>query len=68
MGEAVEETSATLARLESSLDLLHGVVAGMDTAQQQMRAQLEHQAAAIGASSAKHDDTARILQALLGKL
>jgi hypothetical protein len=44
MGEAVEETSATLARLESSLDLLHGVVTRVDTTQQQMRAQLEHQA------------------------
>jgi hypothetical protein len=37
MGEAAEETSATLARLQSSLDLLRGVVAGVDTAQQQMR-------------------------------
>jgi hypothetical protein len=51
-----------------SLDLLHGVVAGVDTTQQQMRAQLDHQAEAIAASTTKHDDTARILQALLAKL
>jgi hypothetical protein len=51
MGEATAQTAATLAQIQSSLDLLHGVVAGVDTAQQQMRAQLEHQAAAISASS-----------------
>jgi hypothetical protein len=33
MGDAGEETSATLARLQSNLDLLHFVVAGVDTAQ-----------------------------------
>jgi hypothetical protein len=38
MGEAVEETAATLLRLQSSLDLLHGVVSNIDTSQQQMRA------------------------------
>jgi hypothetical protein len=68
MGTATDETRATLDQLQASLDLLHGVVAGVDTAQQQMRAQLEHQAAAIEASSTKHDDTTRILQALMTKL
>lgn len=68
MGEAAAQTAATLAQLQSSLDILHGVVAGVDTAQQQMRAQLDHQAEAIAASSSKHDDTARILQGLLAKL
>jgi hypothetical protein len=68
MGEAVDETCATLDRLQSSRYLLHGVVAGVDTAQQQMRVQLEHQAVAIDASSTKHDDTTHILQALLAKL
>lgn len=68
MGEVADETRATLDKLQSSLDLLHGVVTGVDTAQQQMRAQLEHQAAAIESSATKHDDTARILQALLTKL
>ncbi|KAK1693348.1 hypothetical protein QYE76_010045 [Lolium multiflorum] len=68
MGEAAEETRTTLDRLQSSLDLLHGVVAGIDTTQKQMRVQQEHQAAAIDASAAKHDDTARILQSLLIKL
>jgi hypothetical protein len=33
-----------------------------------MRAQLEHQVEAINGSFAKHDDPARILQALLAKL
>jgi hypothetical protein len=68
MGEAAEETRTTLDRLQSSLDLLHGVVARIDTTQKQMRVQQEHQAAAIDASAAKHDDTARILQSLLIKL
>jgi hypothetical protein len=34
MGEAVNQTAATLAQLQSSLDLLHGVVANIDTVQQ----------------------------------
>ncbi|KAK1606952.1 hypothetical protein QYE76_030625 [Lolium multiflorum] len=68
MGEAAEETRTTLDRLQSSLDLLHDVVAGIDTTQKQMRVQQEHQAAAIDASATKHDDTARILQSLLLKL
>lgn len=68
MGEAADQTAATLERLQSSLDLLHGVVANVDTAQQQMRAQLEHQAAAIADGSTKHDKTARILESLLEKL
>jgi hypothetical protein len=68
MGEAAEETRATLDRLQSSLDLLRGVVTGIDTTQKQMRAQQEIQAAAIESGADKHDDTARILQALLVKL
>lgn len=68
MGEVAEETRAMLDRLQSSLDLLHGVVAGIDTTQKQMRAQQEIQAAAIESGATKHDDTARILQSLLTKL
>lgn len=68
MGEAAEETRATLDRLQSSLDLLRGMVAGIDTTQKRMRAQQEIQAAAIESGAAKHDDTARILEALLVKL
>jgi hypothetical protein len=68
MGEAVEQTSTTLLRIQSSLDLLHGTVANIDMAQQHMRAQMEHQAAAIADSSTKHNDTARILSALADKL
>jgi hypothetical protein len=68
MGEAVEETGATLLRIQSSLDLLHGVVANIDTEQKQMRAQLDHQAAAIADSNNKHDDTTRILAGLMDKL
>lgn len=68
MGEVADATSAALKQLQTSLDLLHGVVAGVDTAQQQMRAQLDHQAAAISDSATKHDDTARILQSLMAKL
>jgi hypothetical protein len=64
MGDSAAETTAAIDKLQKSLDLLHGVVAGVDTAQQQMRAQLDHQAEAIAASNVKHDDTARILQAL----
>jgi hypothetical protein len=67
MGEAAA-TAETLKQLQSSPDLLHGVVAGVDTAQQQMRAQLDHQAAAIESSATKHDDTTRILQALMAQL
>jgi hypothetical protein len=33
-----------------------------------MRAQLDHQAAVIEVGATKHNETARILQALLGKL
>lgn len=40
----------------------------VDTAQQQMRAQLEHQATAIADGSRKHDETAQILLALSNKL
>jgi hypothetical protein len=68
MGEVADATSAVLKQLQTSLDLLHGVVAGVDTTQQQMRAQLDHQAAAISDSATKHDDTTRILQALMAKL
>jgi hypothetical protein len=57
MGEVAEETGATLLRIQSSLDLLHGVVADIDTEQKQMRAQLDHQAAAIEDSNSKHGDT-----------
>jgi hypothetical protein len=66
MGEAVDQTDASPLQIQSSLDLLHGMVANIDTAQQQqqMRAQLEHQAAAISNGATKHDDTARILVAL----
>jgi hypothetical protein len=68
MGDSAAQTAESIDKLQKSLDLLHGVVAGVDTAQQQMRAQLDHQAEAIAASTTKHDDTARILQALLAKL
>jgi hypothetical protein len=57
MGEAAEETITTLLRIQSSLDLLHGIVANIDTEQKQMRAQLALQAAAIENSSSKHGDT-----------
>jgi hypothetical protein len=67
-GDSATQTAESIDKLQKSLDLLHGVVAGVDTAQQQMRAQLDHQAEAIAASTTKHDDTARILQALLAKL
>jgi hypothetical protein len=33
MGEVAEEMSATLLRIQSSLDLLHGVIANIDTKQ-----------------------------------
>src|SRR4051812_20700245 len=68
MGEAANQTEATLAQIQSSLDLLHGCVANIDTNQQQLRTQVDHQAAAIADSSIKHDDTARVLAALVAKL
>ncbi|KAK1678256.1 hypothetical protein QYE76_039104 [Lolium multiflorum] len=68
MGEKADETSATLKQLQASLDLLHGVVAGVDTQQQQLRAQLDLQATAIADSAVKHDDTAKILHALMVRL
>lgn len=68
MSEAANQTEAKLAQIQSSLDLLHGCVANIDTNQQQLRAQVDHQAAAIADSSIKHDDTARILSALAAKL
>nr|XP_051205517.1 uncharacterized protein LOC127319579 [Lolium perenne] len=68
MGEATAATAETLKQLQSSLDLLHGLVAGVDTAQQQMQAQLDHQAAVIESSATKHDDTTRILHALMAQL
>jgi hypothetical protein len=68
MGEVAEETGATLLRIQSSLDLLHGVIANIDTEQKQMRAQLDHQAAAIEDGNNKHGDTTRILAVLMDKL
>jgi hypothetical protein len=66
MGEVAEETSVTLLRIQSSLDLLHGVIANIDT--KQMRTQLELQAAAIEDTASKHGDTTRILAVLMEKL
>lgn len=57
-----------LARLQASLDILHGVVAGVDSTQQQMRVQQELQAAAIADGAIKHADTALILRAIMDKL
>jgi argininosuccinate lyase len=54
MGEVVEQICATLIQIQSSLDLLHGVVANIDMAQQHMRAQMNHQAVAIADGSAKY--------------
>jgi hypothetical protein len=68
MGETAEQTAVALAQLQSSLDLPHYVAAGVETAQQQMRAQMEHQEAVTASSSAKHNVAARITQSLLAKL
>ena len=68
MGEKADETSAALAKLGASLDLLHGVVVKVDARTQQMRTQMDLQAAAIADSSTKHEDTAKILHALLVRL
>ncbi|KAK1650696.1 hypothetical protein QYE76_068501 [Lolium multiflorum] len=68
MGEKADETAATLKQLQASLDLLHGVVGGVDTQQQQQRAQLDLQATAIADSTVKHEDTAKILHALMVRL
>jgi hypothetical protein len=68
MGEKADETAATLKQLQASLDLLHGVVGGVDTKQQQLRAQLDLQATAIADSTARHEDTAKILHALMVRL
>jgi hypothetical protein len=57
-----------LARLQASLDILHGVVAGVDSTQQQMRVQQELQAAAFADGAIKHADTALILRAIMDKL
>jgi hypothetical protein len=68
MGGVAEETSATLLLIQSSLDLLHGVVANIDTKQKHMRTQLELQAAAIKDTASKHGDTTRILAVVMEKL
>jgi hypothetical protein len=68
MGEVAEETSTTLVRIQSSLDLLHGVIANIDTEQKQLRVQIELQAAVIEDSASKHGDTTRILAVLTEKL
>jgi hypothetical protein len=68
MTETAAETSAALKKLEASLDLLHGVVASVDSRMQQLRSQLDLQAAAIADSTGKHEDTAKILHALMVRL
>jgi hypothetical protein len=68
MTETAAETSAALKKLEASLDLLHGAVASVDSRTQQMRSQLDLQAAAIADSTDKHKDTAKILHALMVRL
>jgi hypothetical protein len=68
MGEAAEQTGATLVQIQSILDLLHGAVANINTAQLRMCLQLKHQAAAIFYGSTYLDDTVRIFLALMEKL
>ncbi|CAM0957818.1 unnamed protein product [Alopecurus aequalis] len=68
MGETAATTEDSLAELRSSLDLLHGAVARIDTAQQQMRAQMDAQALAVQEGSRLQDATARTLAKLADRL
>jgi hypothetical protein len=65
MGETAAKTSATLKQLQASLDLLHRVVAGVDTQPQHLRAQIDLQVTATANSVVEHDDTAKILHTLM---
>lgn len=68
MGEATTTTEASLAELRSSLDLLHGRVACIDTTQQQLVAQLGLIATAVQDGAKLHDDAARQFAALNSRL
>jgi hypothetical protein len=59
MGEAAISTEASFAELCANLDLLHGSVARIDTAQQYMAAQVGLISTAIQDSSKLHDTAAR---------
>ena len=68
MGETAAIAQAELSKIHSALDLLHGAVARIDTAQQQMRAQLDNQAEAVQESARLHDAMARALHKFTERL
>ncbi|KAK1681148.1 hypothetical protein QYE76_041996 [Lolium multiflorum] len=68
MGEAAAVTEASLTEIRSSLDLLHGRVACMDTTQQQLVAQLGLIAAAVQDGAKLHNDAARQFSSLDARL
>jgi hypothetical protein len=59
MGEAAAVTEASLNEVRSSLDLLHGRVACIDTTQQQLVAQIDIIATAVQDGARLHTDAAR---------
>ena len=68
MSETAAIVQSELAKIHSALDLLHDAVARIDTAQQQMRAQLDNQAEAVQESARLHDATARALSKFTERL
>ena len=61
MSETAVISEAELAKLHSTLDLLHGAVTRIDTAQQQMQTQIDTQAEAVQESARLHDATVHAL-------
>lgn len=68
MAESKTQAEVSMAEIKEALDLLFARMASMDTTQQQMRVQMDLQAAAVQDLSSKRDDDARRTEALTKQL